>query len=203
MNMNRDSGVAQHLRPQRDRRAIVLMRMVGRAEGDDPRAVLRQARRDRMRVGKRHPPECDPALGQGQRLFDQQVAAGRRGQRVADQIVDGGEPYRVRITQPACLDRRRAPRHHLDLVHVGRAAELDQHVELVVGDHLCRVARVGRGRDAIGRRGLCDQRLRRVDIAALEERVAVELEPLRVGVLEQRQGEVAHRMIAQVGGQEA
>ena len=108
----------------------------------------------------------------------------------------------MRIAQPARLPRGGAIGHRLQLVHVRGAAELDQHVEVVLGDLLRGVAGGDVRPPAVGRDLAGDEPLQRV-LGPLVERVDEDLEALAINVVEERQGEVADRVLAQVRRHEA
>ncbi len=85
---------------------------------------------------------------------------------------------------------------------MGRAAEFEQDVEAVCGDAPGDVGfrQVGQAAERGDTSG--DLALHRVGGGGAE-RVGVNFETVAIVVLENRQGEVTHRMVAQVGGDEA
>ena len=188
--------------PGLDDLAVVLVRIVGGAEGDVAVALDRRLRHGLRVFAEGVRAHGVPSLGQHQRLLDHQRPVFRRHVRIEHQVVDFLQAGRVRIAHPARRQRGGLVGHHPDLVHVGRAAEFDQHVELVVGDHLRGVA-VGDLRDPAELVHHARDRLLRLVFLALVVRVAIDLEAIAVVVLEQRQGEVGDRVAAQVRGHEA
>ena len=195
-------GAAHHLGPCGERVAAVLVGVVHGAEGDAPAAFLRRAGLDPDLLVKAQPAQHHPGVRQRERCFEQQRRVFRLEVGVDQDVVDAAQARGVRVAQPADLHRCRAPGHHLELVHLGGGAELEQDVEVVVGDQLRRVARRDVGHAAEGVDGAGDVLLHLVRLAR-EPGVAVEREAGAVVALEQRQREVGHGVVAQVRGHDA
>ena len=104
----------------------------------------------------------------------------------------------MRIPEPARLDRCGTPSHYLQLVHVRRAAELDEKVELVVGDHLSGLPIADFRLPPESVRPRAHKILEPISRRALVKGVGEKLEAL-VHLIKQRQDEVANRVIAKIG----